>query len=172
VLSLASISSKIAWLRRRPRPRSPVSALYFQAGSGGVHPCGETEPCISVKRLGVEGRLPERGAVTISGAGCRPAFAFAAGVVRLEPAMILFELLFALMLTGIVLLIFPLLVLLASVAGIVLLWVLAPTVLLAALVLWLVFPHFAGLVLLLLVLAVGLTMLDRRYPRAPARRWQ
>ncbi|HEY2230253.1 MAG TPA: hypothetical protein VGI22_21435 [Xanthobacteraceae bacterium] len=86
--------------------------------------------------------------------------------------MILFELLFALMLAGVVLLIFPLLVLLASVAGIVLLWVIAPTVLLAALVLWLVFPHFAGLVLLLLVLAVGLTMLDRRYPRGPVRRWQ
>jgi hypothetical protein len=52
------------------------------------------------------------------------------------------------------------------------LWVLAPTVLLAALVLWLVFPHFAGLALLLLVLLVGLSILDRRYPRGPVRRWQ
>ena len=43
--------------------------------------------------------------------------------------MILFELLFALMLAGTVLLVFPLLVLAASVAGIMLLWVLAPTVL-------------------------------------------
>ena len=86
--------------------------------------------------------------------------------------MILFELLFALMLAGIVLLIFPLLVLLAGVAGIVTLWLIAPTVLLAGLVLWLVFPHFAGLVLLLLVLVVGLSMLDRRYPRGPVRRWQ
>jgi hypothetical protein len=86
--------------------------------------------------------------------------------------MILFELLFALMLAGVVLLVFPLLVLLAGFAGIVLLWVLAPAVLLAALVLWLVFPHFAGLVVLFLVLAIGLSLLDRRYPRGPVRRWQ
>lgn len=85
--------------------------------------------------------------------------------------MILFEILFAMMLAGILLLIFPLLVLLASVAGIVLLWVLAPTVLLAALVFWLLFPHFAGLVFLILVLVVGFSILDRRYPHAPIRRW-
>jgi hypothetical protein len=86
--------------------------------------------------------------------------------------MILFELLFALMVAGAVLLVFPLLVLLASVAGIMLLWVLAPTVLLAGLVLWLVFPHFAGLVTLVLVLVIGFAILDRRYPRRPVRRWQ
>jgi hypothetical protein len=86
--------------------------------------------------------------------------------------MILFELLFALMLAGAVLLVFPLLVLAASVAGIMLLWVLAPTVLLAGLVLWLVFPHFAGLVTLILVLAIGFSILNRRYPRGPVRRWQ
>jgi len=85
--------------------------------------------------------------------------------------MILVELLFALMLAGAVLLVFPLLVLLASVLGIVLLWVLAPTVLIAALVLWLVFPHFAGLLLLILVLVVGFAILDRRYPRGPVRHW-
>lgn len=78
--------------------------------------------------------------------------------------MILIELLYALMVAGVVLLIFPLLVLLASVAGIVLLWVLAPTVLIAALVLWLLFPHFASLVMLILVLVVGFWILDRRYP--------
>jgi hypothetical protein len=88
-----------------------------------------------------------------------------------EVTMILVELLFALMLAGVVLLIFPLLVLLASVLGIVLLWVLAPTVLIAALVLWLLFPHFAGLALLILVLVVGFWILDRRYPRAPVRHW-
>jgi hypothetical protein len=86
--------------------------------------------------------------------------------------MIVFELMFALMLAGIVLLVFPLLVLAASVAGIMLLWVVAPTVVLAGLVLWLVFPHFAGLVLLLLVLVIGFSILDRRYPRGPVRRWQ
>lgn len=78
--------------------------------------------------------------------------------------MILIELLYALMVAGVVLLIFPLLVLLASVAGIVLLWVLAPTVLIAALVLWLLFPHFASLLFLILVLVVGFSILDRRYP--------
>ena len=86
--------------------------------------------------------------------------------------MILFELMFALMLAGIVLLVFPLLVLAASLAGIVLLRVLAPTVLLAGLVLWLVFPHFAGLVSLILVLVIGFLILDRRYPHGPVRRWQ
>jgi hypothetical protein len=86
--------------------------------------------------------------------------------------MILFELMFALMLAGIVLLVFPLLVLAASVAGIMLLWVVAPTVLLAGLLLWLVFPHFAGLVLLLVVLVIGLSILDRRYARRPIRHWR
>jgi hypothetical protein len=86
--------------------------------------------------------------------------------------MILFELMFALMLAGIVLLVFPLLVLAASVAGIMLLWVVAPTVLLAGLLLWLVFPHFAGLVLLLVVLVIGFSILDRRYARRPIRHWR
>ncbi len=86
--------------------------------------------------------------------------------------MILFELLYALMVAGVVLLLFPLLVLLASVAGIVLLWVLAPTVLIAALVLWLLFPHFASLVMLILVLVVGFSLLDRRYPPGSVRYWR
>jgi len=38
-------------------------------------------------------------------------------------------------------------------------------------VLWLLFPHFAGLALLILVLVVGFLILDRRYPRAPVRHW-
>jgi hypothetical protein len=93
-------------------------------------------------------------------------------VARSEVVMILFELLFALMLAAGVLLVFPLLVLAASLAGIMLLWVLAPTVLLAGLVLWLVFPHFAGLVTLIFVLVIGFSILDRRYARRPIRRWQ
>jgi len=55
-----------------------------------------------------------------------------------EVTMILVELLFALMLAGAVLL---------------------------------VFPHFAGLLLLILVLVVGFAILDRRYPRGPVRHW-
>lgn len=86
--------------------------------------------------------------------------------------MILVEFLYALMIAGAVLLIFPLLVLLASVAGIVLLWVLAPTVLIAGLVLWLLFPHFASLVFLILVLVIGFSILDRRYPPRSVRYWR
>ena len=44
--------------------------------------------------------------------------------------------------------------------------------LIAALVLWLLFPHFASLVFLILVLVIGFSILDRRYPPGSVRYWR
>jgi hypothetical protein len=81
--------------------------------------------------------------------------------------MILVELLFGLMLAGMVLLILPFLLLMAGIAGAVLLWVLAPAALVALLVFWLVFPGINGFALLLLVLVIGLILVEQRSRRRP-----
>jgi hypothetical protein len=75
--------------------------------------------------------------------------------------MILVELMFGVMLAAFVLVAVPLLLLMAGVAGVVLLWAIAPTALLVALVLWLVFPHTMG-VAVLLFLILALIVLGRR----------
>jgi hypothetical protein len=69
--------------------------------------------------------------------------------------VILIELLFGLMLAAFVLL------LMAGIAGAVLLWCLAPAALIAILIFWLVFPGTHGVALLLLVLVIGLLLVDR-----------
>ena len=83
--------------------------------------------------------------------------------------MILVELMFAIMLAAAVLIAVPLILLAAGVAGVVLLWAIAPTAVLVALVLWLAFPHAMGVAVLLFVL-VGLLVLARRR-QLPVRRW-
>ena len=83
--------------------------------------------------------------------------------------MILVELMFGLMLAAFVLIAVPLLLLAAGVASVVLLWAIAPTTVLVALVLWLAFPHAVGVAVLLFVM-VGLVVLARRR-QAPMRRW-
>ena len=84
---------------------------------------------------------------------------------REEGLMILIELMFGMALAVFLLLVLPLLLLMAGIAGAMLLWYLAPAVLLAALVFWLVFPGSHGLALLLLVLIVGLFLVERRHRR-------
>jgi hypothetical protein len=76
--------------------------------------------------------------------------------------MILIELLFGMMLAVVVLLMLPFLLLMAGIAGAVLLWCLAPAILVALLIFWLVFPGVHGLAILLLVLVIGLLLVDRR----------
>jgi hypothetical protein len=83
--------------------------------------------------------------------------------------MILVELMFAIMLAAFVLIAVPLLLLMAGVAGVVLLWAIAPTALLVALILWLAFPHTMGVAALLLVMIVLLVLARRR--QAPISRW-
>jgi len=83
--------------------------------------------------------------------------------------MILVELMFAIILAAFVLIAVPLLLLMAGVAGVVLLWAIAPTALLVALVLWLAFPHTMGVAALLLVMIVLLVLARRR--QAPISRW-
>jgi hypothetical protein len=89
-----------------------------------------------------------------------------AAAVR-ETTMILIELLFGLMLAAMVLLMLPFILLMAGIAGAMLLWFLAPAVLVALLIFWLVFPGVHGLALLLLVLAIGLLLVDRRSRHRP-----
>jgi hypothetical protein len=84
--------------------------------------------------------------------------------------MILAELMFGIMLAIVVLMIVPLLFLMAGVAGVVLLWAVAPTALLVGLVLWLAFPHAMGVAVLLFVLMVALLVLARRR-QVPVGRW-
>src|SRR5262245_2394294 len=81
--------------------------------------------------------------------------------------MILFELLFGLILVGMVLLVLPFLLLMAGIAGAVLLWILAPAALVALLIFWLVFPGAPGMALLLLALVVGLILFEQRARRRP-----
>ncbi len=83
--------------------------------------------------------------------------------------MILVELMFAIMLAAFVLIAVPLLLLMAGVAGVVLLWAIAPTALLVAVVLWLVFPHTMGVAVLLFVLLLLLVFARRR--QVPMNRW-
>ena len=83
--------------------------------------------------------------------------------------MILVELMFGIMLAAFVLIAVPLLLLMAGVAGVVLLWAIAPTALLVALVLWLLFPHTMGVAVLLFVL-IGIVVFARRR-QVPMNRW-
>jgi hypothetical protein len=69
------------------------------------------------------------------------------------------------MLAGMVLLVLPLILFMAGVAGAVLLAFLAPAALVALLIFWLVFPGMHGLALLLLVLVIGLILVEQRARR-------
>ena len=84
--------------------------------------------------------------------------------------MILVELMFAIMLAAAVLIVIPLLLLMAGVAGVVLLWAMAPTVVLVGLVLWLVFPHAMAVAVLVFMLMIGFIVLSRRR-QLPMNRW-
>ena len=59
----------------------------------------------------------------------------------------------------------------AGVAGVVLLWVLAPTALLIGLALWLLFPHAVSGAALLVLAVIAVLMLERRSQRMAIRRW-
>jgi hypothetical protein len=67
----------------------------------------------------------------------------------------------------------PLLLLMAGVAGVVLLWAIAPTALLVALVLWLAFPHTMGVAVLLFLIIALLVLARRRQVgmNRPMHRW-
>jgi hypothetical protein len=79
--------------------------------------------------------------------------------------MILMELMLGVMLAAFLLLILPFLLVMAGVAGAVLLLYLAPAALLGVLIFWLIFPGSHGLAILLLVLIVGLFLIERRSRR-------
>ena len=82
-----------------------------------------------------------------------------------ERDMILIELMFGMVLACFLLLVLPFLLLMAGIAGAMLLWYLAPAVLLAALLFWLIFPGSHGLAILLAVLIIGLFLTERRARR-------
>ena len=85
--------------------------------------------------------------------------------------MILVELMFAIMLAAFALIAVPLLLLMAGVAGVVLLWAIAPTALLVALVLWLAFPHTMGVAALLFLFVMIVLLVLARRRQAPISRW-
>jgi hypothetical protein len=95
---------------------------------------------------------------------------YSGGRVSSELIMIVVELMFAVMLAAAVLIVIPLLLLMAGVAGVVLLWAMAPTAVLVGLVLWLVFPHAMAVALLVFMLMIGIVVLSRRR-QLPMNRW-
>jgi hypothetical protein len=76
--------------------------------------------------------------------------------------MILIELLFAVAVVCFMLLLVPILLLLAGVAGAVMLWLFAPAVLIGLVVGWLVFPGMHSAIVVVLLCLLGLLLLERR----------
>jgi len=76
--------------------------------------------------------------------------------------MILIELMTALTIAVFLLLVLPLVLLMAGIAGAVLLWFVAPVAALAMLALWLIFPVFHHGAAVLLLIVVALIVLERR----------
>lgn len=75
--------------------------------------------------------------------------------------MILIELMFGLAIAAFVLLL-PFLLLMAGIAGVVLLGIVAPVALVAVLVFWLIFPGIHASAVLLALLIIGLILVERR----------
>jgi hypothetical protein len=76
--------------------------------------------------------------------------------------MILIELMFAVAVVCFMLLLVPILLLLAGVAGAVMLWLFAPAVLIGLVVGWLVFPGMHSAIVVVLLCLLGLLLLERR----------
>jgi hypothetical protein len=79
-----------------------------------------------------------------------------------ERAMILIELMFGLAVAVFLLLVLPVVLLMAGIAGVVLLWLVAPAALLGVLALWLIFPAFHSTAAVLLLIAIAFFLLERR----------
>jgi hypothetical protein len=76
--------------------------------------------------------------------------------------VILEQLLLGILIVGLVVLLLPFLLVMAGIGAAMLLWFVASTAVLGALVFWLVFPDAYGLAVLLLVLLTGVILVDRR----------
>jgi hypothetical protein len=76
--------------------------------------------------------------------------------------VILEQLLLEIAVVAVVLLLLPFLLVMAGVGAVMLLWFVASAAVLGALVFWFVFPGTYGLAVLLLALAIGLLLVDRR----------
>jgi hypothetical protein len=93
---------------------------------------------------------------------CRPKDA------KPEDAVILEQLMLGVAVVVVVaLLLLPFLLVMAGIGAAVLLWCVASAAILGVLVFWLMFPGLYGAALLLLVLAIGLLLVDRRYRSRP-----
>jgi hypothetical protein len=76
--------------------------------------------------------------------------------------VILDQLLLGIMVVAVTLLLLPFLLVMAGVGAAMLLWFVVSAAVLGALIFWVVFPGTYGLAILLLVLAIGLFLVDRR----------
>ena len=93
---------------------------------------------------------------------CRPKDA------NLEDTVILEQLMLGVaVVVVVVLLLLPFLLVMAGIGAAVLLWCVVSAAILGVLVFWLMFPGLYGAALLLLALAVGLLLVDRRYRSRP-----
>ncbi len=77
--------------------------------------------------------------------------------------MILEKLLLGVAVAALVLLLLPFVVVMAGFGAAMLLWFVASAAILGVVVFWVVFPGAYGVAVLLLALAVGLLIVDRRY---------
>ncbi|MGZ5875260.1 MAG: hypothetical protein ACXWKP_24500 [Bradyrhizobium sp.] len=77
--------------------------------------------------------------------------------------MILDQLILGMTVVSVVLLLLPFLLVMAGVGAAMLLWCVLSAAVLGVLIFWLVFPGLYGIAVLLLALALGLLLVDRRY---------
>jgi hypothetical protein len=90
--------------------------------------------------------------------------------------MIVIELVYAMMAAAVFLVVLPLILVLLGIAGALLLWLVAPAVLIAMLVLWVIFPAMHGALVLVLLVVIATLLLERRsrhwtYRTRRANRW-
>jgi len=81
--------------------------------------------------------------------------------------MILVELAFGAVLALTVLLMLPFILMMAGIAGALMLWFMAPAIFIAVLVFWLIFPGHHGLALLLILVIGALLIHERSRHRMP-----
>jgi hypothetical protein len=84
-----------------------------------------------------------------------------------ENAVILEQLMLGVAVVVVVVLLLPFVLVMAGIGAAVLLWCVGSAAILGVLVFWLMFPGLYGAALLLLALAIGLLLVDRRYRSRP-----
>jgi hypothetical protein len=90
--------------------------------------------------------------------------------------MIVIEFVYAMIVAAVILVVQPLILVMMGIAGVLLLWLIAPAVLIAALVLWLIFPVAHGALVFVLLVVIAALLIERNsrqwsYRERRASRW-